>query len=492
MARGFSFPPPPPPPPKSAAPAYPPAVDRGRGRGGRGHSRGRGGSFGGRAWNATQSTHPSPNPSSSTNQYPAGSYINPNFAHGTIDGDYSQPQWTQSHDSPPGHGQKRKLDDVRSDSWRGGRGRGHEGRPHPMKQHLPAPKTAVAPSVPSFGLPLPFPIATSTGPAARIQQASHESTSANTLGLTPKEGSLSAQVGSDSEESDDEDEEAAYGKVVGEKLRFEHNGEIITLETQADLMAWIQERKAGFATKHNIEQKLLARHARMEERRRIEQESAGVLSSSKSDKQHTHKAFPTSQASAQKANTGQSNRADLLRKQLMAQKLSRQKDQEASSVPTPETEAQKNVDGDVEEEVPSDQSSSSEDGSGSDISDDSAPEEQTSKTALASREAVPPPTARQPCHYFQTRGLCRYGRNCHFEHVRDESLIAKQKKQKKPKENGSERKTLHQRLLEQQQDDEDKLALQAIKYLGNMGLLRPVETVATDLFVSNPDYQSAV
>ncbi|KAF2226582.1 hypothetical protein BDZ85DRAFT_316085 [Elsinoe ampelina] len=491
MAPGFSFPPPPPPPPKSSAPAYSPSADRGRGRGGRGHSRGRGGSFGGRGANATPITHLSPSPSLSTNQYPAGSYVNHNFAHGTINGDYSQPQRTQSHGSSLSHGQKRKLDDVRSDSWRGGRGRGQEGRPRPMKQQITTQKTAIAPSVPSFGLPLPFPIGTSTGPVARNQQASHGSTSSNTLGLTPTEGSLSVQVGSDSEESDDEDEEAAYGKVVGEKLKFEHNGEIITLETQADIMAWIQERKAGFATKHNIEQKLHARHARMEERRRIEQESADMLNSSKSGKQPTHKALSTSQVSAQKANTGPSNRADLLRKQLMEQKLSRQKEQEANSVPTPATEAAKNIDTGSEDGTPSDQSLSSEDDSDSDVSNDSAPEEQTSKTTPASRELATPPTARQPCHYFQTRGLCRYGRNCHFEHVRDESMTAKQKKQKKQKENGSERKTLHQRLLEQQQDEEDKLALQAIRYLGNMGLLRPIETATTGGPILNAKHQSA-
>ncbi|KAF4552322.1 Hypothetical protein D9617_10g073030 [Elsinoe fawcettii] len=480
MAPGFTFPPPPPPPPKSTAPSFDASADRGRGRGGRGQSRGRGSIIrGGRGdHHATAGQYESP--STSTQQaYPPGSYVNPNFVNGPASGSFSQAYTGQNLGASPTHGQKRKHEEMRGGSWRGGRGQGSRSTSHPMKQQTVQPKSAVAPSVPSFGAPLPFAIGQVGSIPSPAKNGLAPAVKANTLGLTPAARSPPPALDSDSEEENDEDEEAAYQKICGEKLKFEHNGEIITLETAADLRAWKEERRMQFPSQQRIEAKLHERYARMEERRRIEHETA-VASGSNVGERSSRQNHGVKQQTGLSADPGRGSRVEQLRKQLLQQKSEREKEQAAKVTAEAGDMLEMEAQSAPQEGPQSDAESSSDDESDSDDGDSSGPDMQSSKTMPP--EQAPPPTKapKRPCHFFQAGGRCRYGRNCQFEHVRDESVQSKAPKEKRPKaDKDGQKKTLYQRLIEQQQEAEDKLALQAIRYLGNLGLLRPANMDGT-------------
>ncbi|KAL2352316.1 hypothetical protein BJ546DRAFT_1064593 [Cryomyces antarcticus] len=119
-------------------------------------------------------------------------------------------------------------------------------------------------------------------------------------------------------------------------------------------------------------------------------------------------------------------------------------------------------------------SSSSEDPSSEsdDSSDDEAPEEASSRRNGPTR--VPPPVReRGICKFFLRMGRCRIGARCHFRHELPErstkSTANKDQGRDKSKRTEGKRKTLHQRLLEQEEEEENRLALQVIKQLGDNG-----------------------
>lgn len=113
------------------------------------------------------------------------------------------------------------------------------------------------------------------------------------------------------------------------------------------------------------------------------------------------------------------------------------------------------------------ESDSSSDSSSSDSESDSdgAPEEASSKTDKPPR--VPPPaSAQRVCSAFANTGRCKFGAKCRYRHVHDGTGPQPHG----PRESGtSKRKSLYQRMVEQEQEEENKLALQAIKHLGSVG-----------------------
>ncbi|PSK55729.1 hypothetical protein B9Z65_4607 [Elsinoe australis] len=503
MAPGFSFPPPPPPPPKASGPTYSSTRERGRGRGTRGLSRGRGGGSGARgSRDAGSGFHTASFKSTPTDtQYPPGSYVNPHFNRSsgpTTQQQVPSGQYTGLQDF---HGQKRKRDETSrgsSSSCRGSCGQSNLSRPHPMKQQVSPQKAAVAPSVPSFGAPLPFSMST-TSPVSSVAPEGGQSkaSNGNSLGLTPGEGSQTYAGSDDSEEDDELDEEAAFRKVCGEKLKFEHNGEIITLDTVADFQAWENERKQLFPTERRKEQKRQERFARIEERRRIEHETAMALNDPpRVEHRHLHAA--KGRADVKGPISQESDRAQVLNDQL-AQHASQQiaipttnnsypldtntVNDEQTNQRTKELRADISQDTvDEQEHEPGVRMPSSErvpqiedEGSASDASDSSAPEIMTSKVT-SEAPGVHVALAKRPCHFFQSTGKCRFGKRCNFEHVRDQSMPRPPMKEPRRRDGTEARKTLYQRLLEQEEDAENRLALQAIKYLGNMGFLRAIST----------------
>ncbi|KAK3686279.1 hypothetical protein LTR37_019962 [Vermiconidia calcicola] len=120
----------------------------------------------------------------------------------------------------------------------------------------------------------------------------------------------------------------------------------------------------------------------------------------------------------------------------------------------------------------------SEDSSSGSDSDDSAPEEVTSKPTTSAR----PDTQRPLCKYFAASGYCRDGDACRFRHEPPQRTDAGGQSQRTeqtrhtpkppPIQLATEKKSIFQRLVEQEEKAEDRLALQVIKHLGKAGFFR--------------------
>ncbi|KAK4507223.1 hypothetical protein PRZ48_000958 [Zasmidium cellare] len=144
------------------------------------------------------------------------------------------------------------------------------------------------------------------------------------------------------------------------------------------------------------------------------------------------------------------------------------------------------VDGSVTASQASPPASSLSEKDGSD--DDGPPEETTS-----SRKG-PFQQKRRVCKYFAASGSCRDGDMCGFKHELDPRAASSLAREQQRRENyagrhnddgeeedppSSKRKNIFDRLLEQEQGQEDKLALQVIRYLGQMGLFAKHEDGAS-------------
>ncbi|KAL1854721.1 hypothetical protein Plec18170_004812 [Paecilomyces lecythidis] len=124
-------------------------------------------------------------------------------------------------------------------------------RPHASafgKPATTAPRVPAPPAVPSFGNPLPSkpPPAVDATRKPKKKKRRH-----NQLGLTPK-----TEEHESSEEEDDVDEEAklAQSGSTG-SLQFTYKGRTSTLQSQADIAAWIEERKKRFPTQQRVEER---------------------------------------------------------------------------------------------------------------------------------------------------------------------------------------------------------------------------------------------
>ena len=148
----------------------------------------------------------------------------------------SPSQQTQSSPrySPQQHaGQKRKLNDRNNNP------KSQSNGPQPSSKP-PRAKAAVPPQVPSFGFSLPPP------PVVRPDNKKRKVN----LGLSHQ------QVPDESSDEEDVDEEAAYTeKLKGGGFAFEHNGETISIQTGAEVAAWIKDRRKNFPTEQRAMEK---------------------------------------------------------------------------------------------------------------------------------------------------------------------------------------------------------------------------------------------
>lgn len=146
----------------------------------------------------------------------------------------------------------------------------------------------------------------------------------------------------------------------------------------------------------------------------------------------------------------------------------------------PAEEAHQNA-SDVSDETSEESSSDvSSDSTADSDSDDDAPEEVASKPPAAAT-----PVSQKPlCRHFAASGYCRDGDVCRFKHERQSETLVAQEQRPRPQhmepqitrtsrppalQQSSEKKSIFQRLVEQEQNEEDRLALQVIKYLGKLG-----------------------
>ena len=528
---GFTFPPPPPPPPKAAQPDVDqqtsqrggPSRGRGRGAGGdfehrgrgRGGSRGRGrGAPGHQPYQGSYSQSgsiASSGPATGSNAHSTGLPPRP----GPQDG-HRRPTSSagdQSLRNTAGH--KRKLDALR-------------GPPPEKREKKPAPATA--PAIPSFGAPfLPAPVF----PAAKVPTTSSPSQPkpkpGKGLGLTP--GTADPQYSS-SESEDEErevDEEALYAEL-GDKLTFEHNGVVMSLNSQADLAAWKKDRQKKWPTKARMAERDVERRRVGEERKRLLASvehlygRRDLVWKARNDDQNyggnlnggTVEASNPAETELEKAKremAEKTKRLDELRRKVtesearnrrlrekaeqtaeaanaveesashdQAHSTEHADNEEIVSPATDPVSADLTIEGDERKVSPS-PSSSSDTSSASD-SDEGPPEEITSKAP-----SVPMDDAnarRAICKYFRASGYCRDGDACRFKHVQDvrtqpNSAPADQqravqrpehvrKDERPPRlDPGPERMTIFQRLVEQERAEADKVAVDVVKYLGDMG-----------------------
>ncbi|KAB2106826.1 hypothetical protein AG0111_0g5525 [Alternaria gaisen] len=531
----FRFPPPPPPPPKATSSEQPSASqrgshargggDRGRGRGGnqhrgggfnntggnargghgqnrgRGDARGRGGHRGGYQNNRGGANHRgghnagngqyqtnAPSDSASANgnnnptfasgaqQYdpdalaqvmsymstPGGVQSMAAYAnHMTSTGSSSfpqspPPQQTQSSPrySPQQHaGQKRKLNDRNNNP------KSQSNGPQPSSKP-PRAKAAVPPQVPSFGFSLPPP------PVVRPDNKKRKVN----LGLSHQ------QVPDESSDEEDVDEEAAYTeKLKGGGFAFEHNGETISIQTGAEVAAWIKDRRKNFPTEQRAlekaEEAARKRAAELDFLRRVSGKPPRDYKND-SPNPETKPREHRQDGRAKKDDRAKKEADDRRQEELAAlrKKLheSMTKKQSTPNVVDLGLGYESETESEAESSVLSESSvvsSSEEDESESESGDsDEAPETTSSKVAPPPIK-VPPP-ARAPkkaetksmsvCTNWKRNGRCPYISKCRYQHPPKEE-------EKLP--------GLYERMVEQELVKADQLALDAIKYLGQNGFL---------------------
>lgn len=538
MAGGFSFPPPPPPPPKPAQQSQQPDYEYsqqssrgGRGRGGfdtRGRGSGRGRGRGNPNFEST--IHSNPQSGSASTQWqnshqgpqtfqtnaqrpPPGSYINPNFTGQRQYGNANATSThTQSNDGPARNqaGHKRKLDALRG--------------PQQPREKKPGPQTA--PSVPSFGASI-FPTAASAEPARTPSNVPAPRSGPSTrpgskaLGLTPQDGGPPAYP-SDSED-EDVDEEAQFAEL-GTKLTFEHNGEVMTLNNEADLAAWKEERRKQFPTNDRVSQKeterlrvgaerkrLLAAVAKLHQaprNRHVEAKTRSLREPAKQHDEARQEPLATNLEQSEKAagpsdtvSSHEPSKVAAVTNDTSMIEVIDENDQRpavADAESNAITGTQQSTSDEPMQDVPkvlpgidmdetddegdaqeaTAESPESEAESSDSDSDDSGPPEQVSSKPLAS---AAPGAPRQLCRYFSASGRCRDGDACRYRHElssKAPSARPAQPQQDKPAfdryapkldPKKDERKTIFERLLEQEQQGDDRLALQVIKALGQAG-----------------------
>lgn len=583
MAGGFSFPPPPPPPPKPTVQPQQPEFEYSQqaGRGGRGRggfeSRGRGGSGRGRGGGQGNSnfeplgqhqrqnfnqgpttTQPRERFEASINaQPPPGSHINPNFTgqrHGAT-ARYQPTTGNQNrHISDLG---ERSSNDARSSYMANhslsndGPGRTQAGHKRkldalrgPQQPREKKPGLQTAPAVPSFGAPILPPVSstTTTRPSAQQQNVNipnRQQAGARTLGLTPKEG---VEPDYPSESEDEEIDEEAQFAELGTKLTFEHNGEVMTLNNEADLAAWKEERRKQFPTTTRVSQKheeatrigeerkrLLAAVARLHQAPRnrnseaktrslreppksTEANTVPMLLDADVPEQESVKSYVAPPGIQEVEDPSEESPITVAPITIEGHTVATANpvvhpightvtSAHESTVPQQEPGQPKALPGinmdETDEESDAEEAAAEEDVEGvapieneaepaSDAeSDDDGPPEQVSSKPRPSAASE----ARRPvCRYFSASGMCRDGDSCRFRHELSSRAPSARPPQHQPDKPAFDRfapkldpktdvkKSIFERLMEQEEQSDDRLALQVIKALGQAGLFKQQET----------------
>ncbi|KXS95123.1 hypothetical protein AC578_2877 [Pseudocercospora eumusae] len=524
---GFQFPPPPPPPPTNNTQQVNQNYQSGASGNHRGRGRGRGGDRGGqRGGRGRGSNHRNGDHTPQTNAAHAinGSYV-PQLQSGypSRNRTFAFQNQTQSYHGPStnaqaqqGHFGQRQHRDAQTNSSLSGPPRtfdGHKRKLDALRVNEPRKLAkngpATAPSVPSFGTPVI---------SLRPQENSRVQPQKRSLGLTPGDADpVYSSSGSDNEDGD-VDEEKLY-KALGEGLTFEHNGSITSLNNVADLAEWIKERKENFPASFRISEKEEKKRRIGAERKRLLAEAKAALrdrivrqrpqklnrkdggrapqnAGRETASQIQGPSQPEVDASKGSDTLGaggasQSQQEADLSIQIYTAKealADLPKPNLASTSPTNVLEAgmasaraeaekfKKKLD-ETEEAIapkPKDEDSSSissTSSSSSSSSDDEPPETLTTK--------LPPlyNTKRKPCKFFSATGHCRDGDACRFKHeLKPEAAKALKERRRDPyapildEPEKWSRLSIHQRLLEQEEEAEEKLALRVIKYLGKLGM----------------------
>ncbi|KAF2452706.1 hypothetical protein BDY21DRAFT_375398 [Lineolata rhizophorae] len=477
MPTPFTFPPPPPPPPKPAAPSHGVIYPLNRGPQAYGGQKRKG--------NFTPDNNASNHGRQTSRRYHTPSQQSQQRQHNQHDG---------HHQHQPGH---RTFNSNTRFNNRNSNHHWKSSGVHPPKPPAskPArvvnPPVATAPSVPSFTLPIPGLPAnvastydTNKAATTNDSSASRKKRKTNQLGLTP--------AGSDHEDSD-VDEEAVYAAPsLKGLLAFEYNGIPTKLATPADIAAWVSERKRKWPTKARVNEKRKAELRRRLEKEQEEKrkargnEKAGGARGKEYQVEKERKKVEKLRRELEKSERRLAEAVGTQAKENTTPKEVKKGNEERAEKEAKKTPKSKRnaalgiaYESETESEASSVSSSNSEessilstDSSSDDTSDvddsDAAPEVESTrqKQPLASdpkpaklrpkdkRLQQSPAKEMPPCKFFEQRRQCPKGRKCRFKH------------EEPP------RKGLFQRMVEQEQQQADLLALRCIKALGDEGFLK--------------------
>ena len=528
MSGGFFFPPPPPPPPKPSNLSTNTFGQNHQTARNIPNGRGRGSIHGGQRDRGSYTAHGNSN---SSFNYQSGS----TQSHWQSNGFQPSPPTPYAryqHQSDPGQAYEGAHGASTHSSYQRGGRAGHNASSSPPRtaaghkrklealkpphERISGPKPATAPAVPSFGAPLMTSKPQSIGTKTAVpQNHSAAKKTGRSLGLTPSANDA-ANIESDSEE-DIGDEEALYAEL-GDKLTFEHNGVIMSLKSQADLVAWKKERQKNWPTQVRMAQKYEERKRIGEERRRLLYGAASLHPRSRNQASKDRQQAGNGDADRSPVDANErAQRLEELRKKVLESTTKNRETRTTTvsseakhdSLPTGAVDghyglikklvdyADDNVSGlgiDETAEVISQESerssvaSSDESSSTASSSEDSddAPEEVTSK-----QPEQPPAKTGPMCKFFATYGRCRFGDGCKFKHEQSPDASKPQNQTQhgerpprqlntvsKPRGHTSHaRKGIFQMLKEQEQADEDRLALQVVKYLGKAGFFNCADSI---------------
>lgn len=273
---------------------------------------------------------------------------------------------------------------------------------------------------------------------------------------------------------------------LGYRLSFELNGEVCTLSSPAEIKAWIEERRKLWPSKLRIEEKNREVRARMEERKRIQEEAQAAAAASTSLRQHSDSSRQQ-QKQRKKTRDAQASGSHLERTKKELEKQMKKVEQlqtllaqngkrpeklgvtqsQADDFPQGEDTDSFGMDHEQaaphafedEDKVPvpfasgpglseshtsssePDSESATDSDSSSESDSDGAPEEQTSRLQKPLR--VPPPNEeRRICRFFATTGHCKLGSRCRFKH----DLPGQPPQQVQRVTPSTQRKSLYQRV----------------------------------------------
>jgi hypothetical protein len=306
-----------------------------------------------------------------------------------------------------------------------------------MKKPSSGPKAQVAPSVPSFGAPL----LPQKPPAPLPSEGGLKQRPSTTLGLIPQsQPSLQDSEPEDASDEEEEeiDEEAALSSLQNGPLSFEFNGELSTLGSKSDIAEWIAERRKRWPSKRRVEEKQQEVQGRMQERRRIEQETREAIAVASGGEYHTVERRDDRQQRVM--------RKPAAERSVRENGDATMEDTRAGTEPTQETTADSTPLTSQPTTNPLDDATlPTHDHHASDSDSDAPPEITSSKPSQPLR--IPPPSSKptpalpstqKPCTSFLNQGRCKFGNKCRYKH---DSTFANGVHEKT-----SKRKTLFQRV----------------------------------------------
>jgi hypothetical protein len=378
---------------------------------------------------------------------------------------YQQPLLSTQVNAPrysPGQqaGQKRKRPEPNTNA-----------PPLPPKKASSGPKPprakAVAPPpVPSFGFSLPTPAVSTSNTKNRRDQKKRVN-----LGLSEQN-----PMDGNSSEDEDVDEEAVFAeKIKVEGIAFEHNGEMISLQTAADVQAYIKDRRRNYPTQQRIVEKMQEAAAKREHEleflHRVKGKSRKAAPDTKPAKP------PKPERKAKEVDTKKQEELAALRKKLHESMINKQQQNTNLLGAGYDSDSDSNAESSVLSDSSvlsssSDEPSDDDSDEGDEQSDSDAAPETTSSKAAPPPIAVPlpaPVTAppSQVCKNWSKNGICRFGKGCRWAHPPGEKGSTQQQKDRQ----GEKKTGLFEKMVEQELEKRDRLALECIKYLGTNGFL---------------------